>query len=188
MIENQKITFTLPGDITVAEIIGEILKNNGLQESDEEFLDKFINDLESRTFIIKDATLSIVEKKIPEKKLIELLQKHLETSQENAEKIISDIKQRLIPFAKIIDLTKETIKEELLKKINANKSISEKNINEPQVPYLKKAPITNVEKNAENIKQERKPISSPIKASEAPKEPPRESKPDPYKEPIDSSP
>ena len=47
------------------------------------------------------------KQKIPEKKLIELLAKHLKTTHLTAENIVKEIKEKLIPYAKVIDLEQQ---------------------------------------------------------------------------------
>lgn len=189
---NQRIIFIFPGDIILTEVIFDILKNNGLEESPTEAYNKSTHDKDSRLIIVRDATLIIAQKKIPEDKLVELLSKHLETSAKTAQKIISDIKEKLIPFAKIITTTKE--QEELLQKLKTeDRNVFKPEIkeNEPPMPYLKTAPIINVEKNAENMQKEGKNIiteekSKLSKKTEENKEPPiKNTKPDTYREPIE---
>ena len=161
---NQIIDFVLPGDITLAEVIDDILKKNGLKESLEEYYDESNKDKEPRVVIIRNAALVILQKKIPEEKLVELLQKHLETSQETAQKTVNDINQKLIPFAKIINLEKESkiedqkeeFREKLIEKINANRNIATEDEEKYPLPYSKKLDITNVEENAKIIQKEKK--------------------------------
>ncbi|MSU54880.1 MAG: hypothetical protein EXS48_03580 [Candidatus Staskawiczbacteria bacterium] len=188
-MENNKISFIIPEETSMAEIIDKILKNNGLEESDEDFFDKTIGDIESNIAIIRDATITTAKNKLPESKVIELLQTHLNIPKQTAEKILQDIKQKLIPFAKIKDVGinegKEKFREELLNKIRDNVSPTgpEIKLGIP-APYEKKPPVIDVEKNAGIIKQERKPIASQPEKS-TPPTPPQEIKPDTYREPIE---
>ena len=211
----------------MTEVIFQILKNNGLEESIQEAFNRGTNGKDSRLIIVRDAAITIAEKKIPEKKLVELLEKHLETKKHTAEKIVSDIKEKIIPYAKIIDLSgekvkeapktqnqkenieydKEAFREELLKKINANRNIpavdeparnashSDAGGEEPPISNVKKVDIQNVEKNAENmqregkniITEERKEPTFTKSLSEVGGEKPQiqESAPDKYKELIE---
>jgi len=208
---NQKIVFNLPEEITTIDVIDEILKSHGLEENSKDFFNKIIAEeelgKESKVSIIKDVAVLIVQKKIPENKIVELLGKHLEIPQETAEKIIQDIKEKLVPYAKVIDLEKESIErerrkqeaekqreieykkekiqEELLDKIRGNAPAQEHELEELPEPAVKKVDITDVEKNAEKIKRDRRPIISTTKKQESLKETPKENKPDPYKEPIE---
>jgi len=198
---NKKIIFDVPGDADMVDIIDEILKNNGIEETLDEFEGALENNEESKLIIVRDTAKVILQKKIPEKKLIELLAEHLEIPQETAEKIIQEIKEKLIPYAKIIDLEKEEeqrkkekeveyqkekIQEELLNKIRGNAPIRESDM-EAELPIIsvKKIDIVDVEKNAERIKSERKPISSTLKENKIPQSAPSENKKDPYKEPVE---
>ena len=161
-------------------------------------MNKISQDKESRAFIIKDATLVILQKKVPEKKLVEFLEKHLETSKETAEKIVQDIKTKLIPFAKIssaedlaIENQKEKYREDLLKKINTNRNIPTTNEEEKApLPYYKKTDIADVEKNSENMSREGKNIITEEKSkfqkrAEENKELPQNTIPDTYREPVE---
>ena len=106
---NPKIDFALPEDTSLVDVIYDILEKNNIKQSDEEFIDKVIQRKEeSRVVIIRDAAVTVFQKKISESKVVELLQKHLETSKEIAEKIVADIKEKLIPYAQIIDTNKKT--------------------------------------------------------------------------------
>ncbi len=161
--KNQRISFILPPETTLLEVINEILKKNGLEESSKDYFNKFVKGIESRTIIIRDATISLFQRKASEKTITELLGKHLKISKEKAEKIIQDVSQKLIPFAKIINSENELnnkdqvvkLKEELLKKIKADEnnpiSVSEE---KDTHMHIKKVPITNLEKNAENIEED----------------------------------
>src|SRR6185295_11611087 len=110
---NNKIIFTFPDEKTsVVEIILRILKDNKLEENDEEYVDKVTKGIETRLIIIRDTIRVLVEKKIPERKIAELLTEHLQTSPEIAGKIIVEIKEKLVPFARIASETpKETLDE-----------------------------------------------------------------------------
>lgn len=168
----------------MVEVIDEILSNNSLAESDQEFLDKSDNGLEPRLIIIRDAALVMAEKKVPEKKIVELLQEHLETSKEIAQNIVNEINQKLIPYAKAISDEEETTpsensdySQELLEKIQQNAPTKTPK-EEPLPAYEKKIEISNVEKNAEKLTKARTVINQE-------KKPAQGGKPDPYKEPLE---
>src|SRR3989344_8218117 len=103
---HQRIIFNLPGETTTAEVMLEILKNNKLEENKLEFLKKSIKGEDTHLSIIRDATFTMVEKKIPEEKLVELSAKHLGVPKDSAERIVADIKKKIIPYAQIIDMEK----------------------------------------------------------------------------------
>lgn len=180
---NLKVIFDLPEDISTISIIDEILRDNGLAENAKEFLEKDDNGEEPRLIIVWDSTIVMAQKRIPEEKIIELLAKHLKTSQETARKIVSDIKEKLIPFAKI-ENQGGNFQEELLNKIRGNAPVIEPEKKLP-VPNIKKRSIIDVDKNAEKIKLDRKPIVSNQQKPVIPTPtlPPKEE--DKYKESIE---
>jgi len=134
---NQEIEFEMPGDVSVVVAINDILRKNGIKKNAINWLDwaEGKEDKESQVVIVRDTALIMAQKRIPEEKLAEFLQKHLETSKETAEKIIQDIKLKIVPFAKIVDLEKER---ELLP------------------PGVKKIEVANVEENAKKMQKEKK--------------------------------
>jgi hypothetical protein len=151
----QQIDFELPNDISVLGVIYDILKRNNIQESDEEWLQRHKNKKESKALIIRDSALVLFKKQISEDKLAEILAQHLGTTKEISKNIISDIKQKLIPYARIFEPEKETSKlstqKVILEKIKGNASVQKI----PVSPEVKNIQIKNVEKNAEKLKKER---------------------------------
>lgn len=168
--ETKRIIFDLPEDASFIETINAILANNGLAESDAEFLRKDKIGQEPRFIIVRDATIALFEKKLSEKKLTELLAKHLQTSKEVAEKIMLAVKEKLLPYMKKIPFAKEPAEEP------APAPVPEA---APPPPYAKKIEITNVEENAKAT-QKAKTVIQP----EAQPKPQYQEK-DPYKEPIE---
>ena len=169
-MKDYRIIFDLPENIVAIEVIGEILKNNGLEESSKEFFNKSIKGIEPKKNIVRDAAIALFEKKIPEEKLSNLLTKHLETSKETAEKIIQNVKKKLIPYAKEVkDDTEQTGATEnntstqkiILEKIQKNlleKKLQQKPKEEPLRPGVKKPENTNVEQNAKLMEKKSIPI------------------------------
>jgi hypothetical protein len=209
--KNVRAILTDKGDF----VILDILKNNGLEESDEDYYNKSVNGKEPRFDIVKDTAVTIAQKKISEKKLVELLQKHLETSQSTAQKIVADIKEKLLPLLKIYPEEKfsdpvfrEKVSEEifgheeesgpeikkrtdeLLQRIRPNQNISTQN-QEELSSYDKKVEIKNVEENAKNMQQKGIQRPKETQGSEEQKKvktviPPDQKKgPDDYRETID---
>ncbi|MDO8530299.1 MAG: hypothetical protein Q7S10_02750 [bacterium] len=185
---SQQIVFNLSEDVTLLEVIKNILENNNLKESDEDFFNKDKRGKEPRAIIIKGAAVSVFEKKVPEKKIVEFLAKHLEVSEETAEKIVGDIKQKLIPFAKIVDTEKE---EEIQKAAEPHPEI--KIDREKIIPFVKKVETKNVEENAKkmggNMTENKETIQADLNAQEIKKVktvlPPEEKKgPDNYRESL----
>ena len=93
---------------------------------------------------------------IPEEKLVELLEKHLEVSKETAEKIISDIKEKLIPYIKIINIEEKeatpepSTQEIILEKIRNNTPAQQ--IAPLPLEKVKNIEVKSVEENAEKLK------------------------------------
>jgi len=108
----EKIIFALPENISLINLMDEILKYNNLEESDEEYVNKLDKGIEPRLIIVRDAAIIIAQKKFPEKKVAEFLAQHLKTSHETAEKIITEINEKLIPYARTIDLEQKKKDEE----------------------------------------------------------------------------
>jgi len=194
-MKNQTVVFILPDDISRIDIVDEILKNNGLEESADEFFEKDIQGIEPRSIIVRDAAITIAQKKISEEKVIELLAEHLEIKKHTAEKIVQDIKEKLIPFARVIEESEnlesgENFQEELLNKIRTGRSAPATK-EEPPESYLKKVPITDVEKNAQEMEEEGKNLVTkeknkfPKSLEEAIEIPPQEKEQDKYKESIE---
>lgn len=124
---NQRIIFTIPEETTILEVIFQILEDNELKESVKEAFDKSIKGEDSRFIIIRDAALTIARKMVPEEELIKLLSDHLKISQEKAKKVILNIKEKIIPYAKeVSDKTNEeenmlkSTQEIILEKIRNN--------------------------------------------------------------------
>lgn len=198
MKRNNEIYFQTPEDTSIVDFIYDILDKNNLREPIHAWL-KRDNTKESRVIIIRDAALVLFQKKIPEEKLVEFLAKHLEASKETAEKVVQDIKEKLIPYTKTADLSKnpqngdqkEKYREELLKKINANRNIPTPEEKETSPPYYKKIEIADVEKNAENMRKEGKNITTeekskfPQKNEADQKSSTQNNNSDTYREPIE---
>lgn len=158
---NKKIIFDLPGETVLVDVFDEILKNNGLEETTDDFLKSIENNQEPRVLILIDSAKVIFQKKISEEKTVELLQKHLKTSKEVAEKIVTNIKQKIIPYAKEVS-TGEYEKEQranlklssqeiILKKIKENTPIEQyDSLSEEKVKIVE---IKDVDKNARNMKK-----------------------------------
>ncbi len=147
--ENLRVLFTQKAE----SVISDILKNNGLDESEEEFFSKLEQGEDSKTIIVRNATETIVKKIIPEKKLIELLQKHLKVSTDTAEKIVQEVKSRLLPLLLIYPDEKfddPVFREEVSKKIFGPEE------KEAPPPFIKKIEIKNVEENAKIIQRDKK--------------------------------
>ncbi len=177
--ENLRVIFTSKAE----SLFADFLKNNGLEETDEEFDKYLFQEQESRAMIVRDAVETMARRIVPEKKLIELLQKHLEIPKDTIEKIVKDIKEKILPLLLIYPDKKfsdynfrEKVSEEIFGNEdnlsgvnNTTKELIERikahdntpvTVEENKSPgsYPKKAPITDVEKNAENMEDKEKNI------------------------------
>lgn len=189
---SQKVRFVLPENTTFDKTVDQILQENNLQEDDEEFLEKDSQDIEPRAMIVEGAATAIAEKKLPENKITELLQKHLEISLEVAQNIISGIRQKLIPFAQEKTAQKsEGFREKLLEKLRAGTNISQPESieKEPIIAYPKKPDTTDVEENAKNMDLKGKNTltkdMNKFPENTLPPPPQQNKKPDTYQEPIE---
>lgn len=139
-IENNKarIDFEIPGgeSRSLLEVIYEILRDNNLWPPKKEDL-KNLNSGESYAITIRDAAVIMYKKRIPEEKIVELLQKHLKTSPETTQKIIVSIKQRILPYAREVSPNDNTTKKD------------------PLSNTVKKVDVADVEKNAEELQRKR---------------------------------
>jgi hypothetical protein len=152
-MENTKITFLLPEDVTIVDVISEILKNNGLEETTSEILKKISEKQTPKLIIVRDAALSLAGKKASENDLISLLQKQLAITEIVAQKIVGGINQKLMPFAKMITFNKEDTK--VVPKVSGEK--------DSFTSFVKKPEFLNVEENEKTINKQSVPRPVPKK-------------------------
>jgi len=145
--KTQEITFDLPEDTILIDVIDEILKNNNLEETAENFFN-LLDD--SHTLIIQNTAIAMVEKVDSQTAITEDLTKKLGITQQTAEKIIMEINQKLIPYAKIINPEEET---RHLQVVSGAREIE---------PTIKKVNHINVEENAK-INAETKKFTDEVK-------------------------
>ena len=145
--DTQKIVFTIPEESSVIDLIYEILEENGLKETPHESVEKSLQKQISRSNAVRDAIWSLAEKKDSEENITLLLQKQLEIIPEKAEKIINDLKQKIIPYAKKWS-TVNTTSTEMTNNENSRTS------------FVKKPSIENVEKNEKTIEQKKEIIKN----------------------------
>jgi len=142
--------------IDEAEVVfSDILKSFGLQETDEEFDEYILHNQESRESIARDAVVVMAKKLIPQEKLIEILQKHLQIPKESAGGIIINIKNKLLPLLLVFPDEKfndPIFREEISKKIFGEE---EPTTEMPPLPIVKKVEIKDVEKNAVELEKKK---------------------------------
>lgn len=170
----KRTIFDLPGEVDTVDALGDILKKYGLEESLDDFFEKLENDEEPKEIVLRDAALALAQKRAPEEKIVELLQKHLRTTPEVSNKIVADLKEKIIPYFRVVDLEQleKTLKEEAERRMK-NRSLQEElaeaieegiSFEELQKekekqklnPLVKKAETKNVEENAEKIQTQKK--------------------------------
>lgn len=93
---NQKLQPTLIFPENSASIIENILKKYGLEESDEELLEKWGRNEKSQGEILVDLVMSVLKTNLPISELINLTQKGLNIPKQKAEKIIEDLTKEII--------------------------------------------------------------------------------------------
>lgn len=184
MIENKRIFFNLPGEITLREVVDEILRNNSLETNR-----RTTEGGESKVAIIRDAARILFQRKVPQEKLAEFLTSHLGTSPETAQKIIGEINQKLIPFAKFVEERDETpnpsaIQEKgntaqkvILEKIKGKSVPPPPRPKKPLPAGVKEPTTANVEENAKLMEKK--------KEEPPPQEPPQPAQDDKYREIIE---
>jgi hydroxymethylpyrimidine pyrophosphatase-like HAD family hydrolase len=155
--------------------------------SNKEFLDALHKELKISKETTKSIALDIVNnlipllEKVPEDQLKEYNRKKLGLEKNNSN--TEEVKYK-----------KEDFQEALLQKIRGNlntSALDEKEEELPAPPYIKKVPITNVEKNAKKMRDEGKNIITEKKEQiyttkeQETQVQSQEIKPDPYKEPVE---
>ena len=155
-----KIDFEFPrDDLTIIDVVYEILEKHNLgyyQKDSSKWPQK--GD-ESYAMIIIDTVSIVLKKIISEEKIVELLEKHLKISEVKAKEVLSDIKIKIIPYAKEVSVDdhkkgigKVSAQEFILEKIKKNAPIQQASFSQPSNEKIKKIEIKSVEDNAENLK------------------------------------
>ena len=167
---NQRIVFITPGeDTTPIQITLSILENNGIKN----IIDDIENNPDNPKLIIAfNAAKDFFDKKITEDKMADLFQKELNVSKDVAINIIKELKEKIIPFGKIISEPTGN-----KGKINVDIATSNIPVNEPIESLTTNIPTTETIITApKRIKK----VSTVI--TETPKQ---SSGPDSYREPIE---
>jgi hypothetical protein len=135
--DNQKIIFELPENTNAGEIIFEILENNGLEYSSNDDLSKSLE----KIVIINAAAKDIFERKISEDDTLSLFTRKLKISEPEAKKLLKELKEKLLPFAKKITIANRSQAETIL---------SEKLITPKKETLGEKEVIKNINPQTEN--------------------------------------
>lgn len=158
---NKRVDFELPGDASVIGVMYEILEANGLSRRNDPATWPDESE-ESQVSIITNAAIAIFKNMAPEEKLIALLAKHLHVKKETAERVVADIKRKLIPYAKEVSRREIPL--------------------EGKMPTVKKVAVREVEKNAEELRKKRVPSTQKDTIEEQLE---RKEQPDSYRETVE---
>ena len=120
----QRIIFDVPGEITVAQIISDILKKNGVMLDTVE--DLFNEKKLPKITVAINTTKDLFDKKIAEDKMSGLFQEQFQIPKESAISIIKELKEKIIPFGKKIEL--DSIDKLEVQKIPESGTTGENNI------------------------------------------------------------
>jgi len=117
MNNNQKIV-VFENVKNLNDIIAQILESNGLKETFEDYLKKIDQKEEPWADIIYESTKNLVSGNITNEEFLSLIKKQLNVNRESAKNILGEIREKLVPTARI--LSKEDIEgfEEIEKKEN----------------------------------------------------------------------
>ena len=172
----KNITFENSGDIDVDDIIAEILKNNNLEETMDDYFKKVNEGKTPWADTLYKLSRNLASGNISEKDFIFLIQDKLQISQQNTQKILEQVKEKILPLTRVLN-DSEIIEDSPNEILMYNKVAEETpSINMPTPstktipPNIKKTPAKN--KNISNIKE----ITPQIKKSNAQ---------DAYREPIE---
>lgn len=99
-INSQKIIFDLPEETDLVDVIYDILEKNNIKDTPDQWAMRAKRNEESQAVIMKNATVVLFKKIVPDEKIIDLLQKYLTISPEKAKSILQDLKNQLLPYAK----------------------------------------------------------------------------------------
>ena len=160
----------------VSPIVFDILKNTGKEETDEEFMNKFSNNLPLQEDILFNAVDKIVIENATEKIVCSFIETGMNIPASNAKIIYDEILKKLVPIA-----SKETIIKPQMEKIpeNSNLNISGSDImvNEP----IENSSTETITPAPTKIKKEK--ILEKVKQVIPPEV--QRSGPDNYREPIE---
>ncbi|MFA6190462.1 MAG: hypothetical protein WC711_03110 [Candidatus Staskawiczbacteria bacterium] len=207
MVNNQQkiIIFENQGSKSIWAIISEVLKDNGMEETAIDFFKKVDEKKIPFSSIIYKLSRKLAQEEITEENFVTSIKDQLKIEQQVAEKILKDVKEKILPLARTLEKD-ELVKDETistvpqsLKTINKNFSpaTEKNNINISGSEILANEPIDSLPKNeTQNIANTITPatIETPTKRIRKPlpkkpfvpeTQPTQPSKPDSYREPIE---
>ncbi len=181
----EKIIFELPENTSIGEIISDILKKSSAVAFS--FYDSSYDDfsiLLEKITVINTVAKDLFAKKITEENAVALLKKNLKVIEPISKKILENIKEKLLPFAK-----KFTVPEKLVAE-----NVPAVNTEENLLSFMKQMPKINVEKNEKKMQKIRKEVKTEKPVAEklgklpqktVPPERTKPSGPDSYREPVE---
>ncbi len=110
MENNNQKRITFEGDKDPNDVIIEILKNNGFNETLDEYIEKTDKNIEPWFDILYRAGKKLFTEDITDDEFLITVQQKLNTSEEISKRILDEIKKNLFPLARI--LTKEELEQE----------------------------------------------------------------------------
>lgn len=146
-LKNVRVIFTDKAE----DVFSEIIKKYELQETDEEFFNDIEDREESRRSIVKDAITVMVKRIIPEEKLVEFLEKHLNLPKESTQKMVADLKNNLLPI--LLVYPEEKFNDSFFREEVSKKVFKEVQEITPPTEIIKKIGIKDVEENAERLER-----------------------------------
>ena len=159
MENNNQKRIIFEGEKDPNDVVMEILENNGLKETIDDYLNKIDKKEEPWLDILHKASKNLISGELTDKNFILLIQTQLNISDKTAGNILEEIKQKLLPMARTLD--KDELEEEstesmpvqpISQPIEVTKILSqtkkeEKNIHPPITPKI--SPL--IKKSTEKI-------------------------------------
>lgn len=131
--QNPKLLLTFPENS--AQIITEILKKYGLEESSEEFFEGWRTGKKDRGEILVDLLIKMSEANLSVSELADLAKKELNITAQKAQKIIEDLNREILVPA--IQISEKILSEERSSSQEKPKEIAETEIPERLKPKRK---------------------------------------------------
>lgn len=171
---NEKIYFS---NENIFEIVSEVLKKNGLEETLSEVADMEDNEI-SIIIIAIDLTKKFASRGLSEKDFVLSLQNQLKVSEQTAKNLAEDIKKEILPMAEKVKIEEQTVDD----KSATATPIRLINEQQKKIDNIEKLSIPTKEKTTEKRTRTIKDTSKPTEIKEIISSP---QKPDTYREPIE---
>ena len=167
------------------DIIVEILKNNNLQESWDNYFEKIDKGKEPWSDIIYQSTKNLVAGNFTESEFISEIQKQLKTTEQTAKNILKEVKEKVLPLARII--SKDEIEEETDVEMPIKPLQKPIGVSEILFQTKKLTPLNSISSTPKTPRDTKKPINKKIKKTEIKQDALQHQRKqnDKYKEPIE---